>query len=387
MNNNEKTYKNLQQHLNRQAVGFPATNIGAEIKILKHIFSPIEAKVAICLSFRPEPIQTIYKKAQNIVKSEQELSEILDSIEKKGGLEVRIKKNEQHYCNAPLVVGMYEYQLDRLTPEFRKDFKEYTSDKKFGLEFLSTELPQMRTIPISKSIAIKSNVSTFDEVVTLLKESNKNFAICECICRKKKRMEGEHCNITDRRKTCLAVGDLALTAVKRGIGRAVNMKEAISILEKNQKDGLILQPSNTQQAEFICSCCGCCCGMLKIHKSLPKPVDLWASNFYAKIESDICNGCGICEKKCQVNAVKLSKKTLKVVDRNRCLGCGLCVPGCPKKAVVLQKKDVLIEPPITREDLYDIIMAKKKGKFGKLKLVGKLLKDILTTGQTHLLKR
>ena len=50
---------------------------------------------------------------------------------------------------------MYEFQVKRLIPEFIKDFDEYTSDKKFGVEFLSTKLPQMRMIPIAKSIRVQ----------------------------------------------------------------------------------------------------------------------------------------------------------------------------------------------------------------------------------------
>jgi hypothetical protein len=67
----------------------------------------------------------------------------------------------------------------------------------------------MRTIPIAKSISIQSNVSTFSEAITLLKESNKVFAIVECLCRKKKGLQGKSCKVTDRKEICLAVGDFA----------------------------------------------------------------------------------------------------------------------------------------------------------------------------------
>ena len=387
MNKDEKIYKDLQQHLDSQAVGFPATRSGVEIRVLKHIFSPRQAKIAACLNFKPEPLEIVYKRAQSLVESPKELSDILDAIEKRGGLEAWVKENKRYYCNAPFVVGMYEFQLGKLTPELVKDFDEYFSDKKFGVEFLSTELPQMRTIPIAKSISIKSHVSTFDEVAALLTKSNAALAICECICRQKQALQGKSCQVTDRKETCLAVGNLAHAAVRHGLGRGIDLNEAMSILEKNQKQGLVLQPSNTEQVDFICSCCGCCCGMLRMHKNIPKPIDFWVSNFYAQVDAGKCNGCGICEKKCQVGAAKLSEKTRQaVIDLNRCIGCGLCVAACPEKAVTLQKKPVEIKPPPTREDLYDVIMSKKKGKFGKLKVTGKLIIDAITTGQTHLFK-
>jgi hypothetical protein len=106
-------------------------------------------------------------------------------IQKKGGLESRIKGGKKYYCNSPLVVGMYEMQLGRLTPEFIKDFAQYTADKKFGVDFLSTELPQMRTIPIARSIQPQQHISTFDEITALLRQAEAPFAILEYIYRKK----------------------------------------------------------------------------------------------------------------------------------------------------------------------------------------------------------
>ena len=387
MAQNDQVYIKLQKHLDSQPVGFPATRSGVEIKILKHIFTPEEAEIVSFLSYKSEPLKTIFGKVGHLVESLEELEKIIDRIQKKGGIESKIKNGSKKYCCAPLVVGMYELQLGRLTPEFIKDFNEYTSDIKFGLEFLSTELPQMRTIPVSKSIHPQHNVSTFDEVTTLLRQAEDPFVIIECICRKKKSIEGKTCDVTDRKETCLAIGSIAQTVLQSGTGREITRDEALSIIEQNQKQGLILQPSNTEKAEFICSCCGCCCGMLDVHKNIPKPLEFWASNFQAFVDTNTCDGCGTCQEWCQVGAVSVSEnKQQAVVDLNRCLGCGVCVSNCPTESISLLKKPIEVKPPQTREDLYEIIMAKKKGRLGKLKLTGKMLIDAVRTGQTNLLK-
>ena len=384
---NEKVYIDLQRHLDRQAVGFPATKSGSELRILKHIFSPKEAEIAACLTYTPEPIERLFERSGHLVESPERLSEILRGIERKGGIEIKIKDGKRLYCNAPLVVGMFEFQLDKLTQEFIKDFDDYTSDKKFGIEFISTKLPQMRTIPVAKSIQPQHHISTYDEVTILLKQAEAPFAIFECICRKKKALGGVPCHVTNRKETCFAAGSMAQAALRNGIGREITLEESLSILGENQKQGLVLQPSNTEKAEFICSCCGCCCGMLGMQKSLPKPMDFWSSNYYAAADADACDGCGICEKRCQVGAARVSERKQKTsVDLNRCIGCGLCVPTCPRKAISLQKKLKEVRPPQTREDLLDVIMAHKKGRFGKLKITGKLVIDAIRTGQTHLLK-
>ena len=387
MEPDNQLYIKLQQHLDSQAVGFPATRSGAELKILRHIFTPEEAEIACCLDYKFEPLETIFSRANHLVDSTQELERHLDSIQKKGGVESRIRNGQVHYCNAPLVVGMYEFQLNRLTLDFIKDFGEYTSDKKFGLEFLGTKLPQMRTIPVARSIHPRHNVSTYDEVASLLQKAEKPFAIHECICRKKKSLQGHTCKVTDRKETCLSMGSMARMALKSEAGREISREEAIAFIELNQKEGLVLQPTNSEIVEFICSCCGCCCGMLGIYQDLPKPLDFWATNFYAAVGREACESCGLCVKRCQVNAVGIpEKKQPAVVNRDRCLGCGLCVPSCPTGAINLAKKPVEVKPPETREELHEILANGRKGSLEKLKLTGKLVIDTVRTGHFNLLK-
>ena len=62
-----------------------------------------------------------------LVASPEDLAKILEDIQKKGGIESKVRNDKKVYCNVPLVVGMYEYQLDRLTPEFVKNFNKYTA--------------------------------------------------------------------------------------------------------------------------------------------------------------------------------------------------------------------------------------------------------------------
>ena len=403
--NPDNVYITLQQHLDRQPVGFPATKGQSEIRILKHIFTPEQAGIATCLTHRPESIEIIHERACQLIPSNgapsdgapsiQEIEIQLNAMVKKGGIEIQKKNGQTLFANAPLVVGMYELQLDRLTPEFIKDFQTYSSDKKFGLAFLGTRLPQMRTIPIQKSIPYQTHVSTFDEINILLEKTQGPFVILDCICRKKKSIQGFPCKVTQRTETCLALDNIGQSALEMGMGREISRDEAIAIIDENQKEGLVLQPSNAQTPEFICSCCACCCGMLGIQKSLPSPLHFWASNFQAEIDKNLCNGCGICEKRCQAGAIilpSLAKKKspenrIASVDKNRCIGCGLCVPTCPANAVTLIPKPNETRPPETRQELYEILLAGKKDPMGQIKLVGKLAKDMIRTGDLGLIKK
>jgi Na+-translocating ferredoxin:NAD+ oxidoreductase subunit B len=62
------------------------------------------------------------------------------------------------------------------------------------------------------------------------------------------------------------------------------------------------------------------------------------------------------------------------------------VPTCAGQAIHLERNAAPVSPPDTRQDLYDVIMARKKGRLGKIKLTGKLLAGAVRTGRTDLLK-
>ena len=83
--------------------------------------------------------------------------------------------------------------------------------------------------------------------------------------------------------------------------------------------------------------------MLNIHKILPKPLDFWASNYYAEVDTNACIGCCVCETKCQVGAVKIpAVKQIATVNLDRCIGCGVCVSVCLYHAISLQIIQCLI---------------------------------------------
>jgi len=77
----------------------------------------------------------VFVRAGHLGGSIEELSKVLDSILMQGGMGVEIKDGEKLYFNIPLVVGMFEMQIGRHTPEFIKDFNAYTSHSRFGLNY------------------------------------------------------------------------------------------------------------------------------------------------------------------------------------------------------------------------------------------------------------
>jgi hypothetical protein len=77
-------YRQLQRHLNTLPIGFPSTITGVELRILKHLFTPEEAKLAQYLTINFESVQVILNRFPEIGESLSEFEEKLNNLAKKG---------------------------------------------------------------------------------------------------------------------------------------------------------------------------------------------------------------------------------------------------------------------------------------------------------------
>jgi electron transport complex protein RnfB len=359
-------------------VGFPATKSGVEIRLLKHLFTPEEAEIALNLSALPESLERIHKRAKKrgIGISEEDLEQILDRLVKKGailgGKFLAKGRKGKCYSKAQLAVGMYEFQVIRLTKGFAKDFYEYLLDEGFAEEVHTTKTSQMRTIPINKSLRPEHHVGTYDDARQIVMKSDGPFAVINCVCRQAKDLLGEPCKLTDIRETCLLLQDFAQEVTETGVGRELSKEEMLQLLDRAEEVGMVLQPENNQNPLFICCCCGCCCGVLTSAKKFPRPAEYFETNFYVQTDPELCNGCEICLDRCPMDARSMVDG-IATMDLDRCIGCGLCVTTCEQDAIQLVKKERETVPPRDHDSLYKKIMMEKAGPWGTLKIMGKTL--------------
>jgi electron transport complex protein RnfB len=359
MANNSQVYRDLQNHLDKLPIGFPPTESEVEIRILKHLFTPEEAELACRLSMIPEPLDQIYERFDKNKIAMDELEQTLDRMVEKGSIDGREKTNRKLYNLIPFAVGMYELQVDRLSRDFARDARLYLEGE-YGDEMYRTKIPQLRTIPVRKSIATpeKFSVSSYDDIRNIIENVDGQIAVINCICRQTKEVIGESCAKTDLHEACIVFRWYADRFLRRGIGRSITKDEALAILDKAQEDGLVLQPVNSQRPLGVCCCCGDCCGILTTVKRFPHPAELYATNYYAEIDPELCTGCEVCVSRCQLDAITIPD-AVAVVDLNRCIGCGNCVACCEFDAARLRKKETETIPPERTTDLYKKIMVKK----------------------------
>ena len=68
------------------------------------------------------------------------------------------------------------------------------------------------------------------------------------------------------------------------------------------------------------------------------------------IDPEKCSACGICRKKCPVDAIDGAKKTIHIVDQEKCTKCGTCFEVCPSKFRAVAKiSGAPVPEPIAEE--------------------------------------
>jgi electron transport complex protein RnfB len=360
------SFKKLAIHLDKLPGGYPSTKSGVELRILERLFTEEEARLAIHLTLIEEESNVIAFRAKDDVdKIGAKLMEM--SLK---GLIFRVERPGQpvKYMAAQFVVGIWEYHVNDLNEELIRDVNEYLPTLMNPKEW--SKSPQLRTIPVEKSINPNHETMPYEEARELIK-SRKRFVVAPCICRREHELVGEGCNKLS--EACLVFDGASRYYLKNGLGREIDMEEALRILARADEEGLVVQPSNSQNAINMCLCCGCCCQVLKGLKRHPDPAQYVSSAYIVKADMERCNGCGKCVKRCQMNAFELKDKKV-VVDLGRCIGCGLCVTTCKKEALELERKSKSPKVP-ERYATTLINLGKARGKLSNAKLAAMALKS------------
>ena len=351
----EDIFRRLQQRLDQFSMGFPATDSGIEIKILKYLFTEDDAKMFLAMSHSLETPEVV---AGRLGRPEEAIAAHLERMAEKGLL-FRLKKGDvSRYGAIPFVHGLFEFQVMNLERELTEMVDQYFSE---GFEKAVQDGADyfLRPIPVNKSVDIRHNVAGYDDAVEILK-GKPRIVVTDCICRKSQETLDKGCG--KPMEACFMFGSMGQYYLDRGIGREISLDEGIAILDQCRAAGLVIQPATAQNPSGMCNCCGDCCGVLRSLNAHPRPAELVIANHQARVDPEACTGCETCLERCQMGALAMSDDGVAGVNPERCIGCGLCVTDCPVEAIgLLPKPEAEQRMPPTSMAEQMMLMAQKRG--------------------------
>jgi electron transport complex protein RnfB len=334
-------YERLAAALDGLANGFPRTQSNAELRILRHVFTPDEAEVAAALTGRPAVAAEVARRA---ALEPAHAASTLESLAERGAIWTGRVGDDRGYRLAPFIVGFYEaHLLETRDAEFARLVEEYLCGG--GAVGIISAQPAIHRVVPAQGATEAEWVLPYDDVRAILGKAS-SFRVETCVCRlQQDELGARRCD--SPLETCLWFSFAESADETSGVSH----EEALAVLDEAERVGLVHTVSNVAAGiGYVCNCCGCCCGLLRGINEWGIEHSVAQANYTAEIDPLTCTACGTCEERCQVDAVAVADDGVRVVRRESCIGCGLCVTGCPSEAARLQRKpeDELVAPPATR---------------------------------------
>jgi ferredoxin len=204
---------------------------------------------------------------------------------------------------------------------------------------------------IIRAMEEKAKVEHFGQVLPIeeirdLVEKAVSVVRLPCACRWTMTRKEERC--------CYAVSyspepwyrgfDMSYFGKPTGEGlEAVSNEDAVSQMEALEESGAI-HSIWTMMTPFIGAVCNCtaqnCLAMRTLSGIGAHTVA--RAEHAAVVDSNLCTGCGLCEERCQFDAIRSETRngeSIAVIDTEKCYGCGLCRGACNFSAIKLMWRE------------------------------------------------
>jgi formate hydrogenlyase subunit 6/NADH:ubiquinone oxidoreductase subunit I len=294
--NAEKVYNQFIEWIGKSWWELPESEFRAPM--IKACYTPTEADFLTGFPLQSVSLEDLVKLKQ---MPPEELEPLLLELGRKGmiykskrGDSVRYRLNETFF--ALLRASFWSGREDERTKSSAPVINKYFLDNWFE-KYNQVHHRGLRILPIAQTIQDDRTILPYEDVVKVI-DSFEYYTVSTCPCRQRHNLDPDMKDCHHPLETCLHFDEL---------GHA---------------------------------------------KSLD------ASNCRVQVSATTCKACGLCLKRCPMDALQLTHSTQarnkfsKVVDVNleSCIGCGVCVHKCPTESLTLVGNQTVSPPPKTVRD-------------------------------------
>jgi len=360
----QPVYERLAEAFKMRGGAAPVIRCREFYAILEELFTPEEAELATKMPLDLISAADLAKETGGDPKATEEL---LEGMANKGLLFTFERGGVMQYSLLVLLPGLFEMQftkgeVDERAKRLARLFEDYflvlmDRTQKAGPRAaagIAPVFPFSRVITVEQEIPAGVEIHPYDRASEYIAKAP-YISLGTCYCRHFGELVGRPCD--KPKDNCMGLGPGAVFTAARGFGKLISKEEALEILKRSEKAGLVHCSSNTSKyVDFICNCCPCHCGILQSVKNAAVPSMAATSSFIASLEEGECSGCGDCVQMCPMDALALDGDVV-ALNLRRCIGCGLCVSTCPTEALRLQPREGAPVPPWDRHQLNAAMMA------------------------------
>jgi len=333
----EEIYKRLAAKL-----GHPDSEYLA--RIYEYAATPRQARILEALNPPPGPALTAEQLAEKLGLDVEVIKQELDDLFYKGLAFPRNfqDRREWRFGKSPMqlhdatISGWRRFREPEKLYRLWHQYDENEGYQGYGKEYAAVSTPIMRIIPAVKSVANDPDLQPWEDWRQILK-NKRLMSVVDCPC----RLEVGACKRPV--EVCIDFDRTAEYDIASGHGRKLTCDEALDILEKASRAGLVHTAINTLDVTIMCNCCNDCCVEFQSLKKGNVPLSLHyaKSRYEAQVDQDKCTGCQDCIDNCNFDAIALAKspgsKKLKAqVNPEACYGCGCCFMACDQEAISMK---------------------------------------------------
>lgn len=387
-------YKNLEERINWFTQGAPPSE--TLYKILQVLYTEKEAKWVALLPVRPF---TLKKAAKIWGTSEAKAEKFLDHLCEKALLVDSNYRGERQFVMPPPMAGFIEFALMRTRGDIDQKYLSELYWQYMNVEedfvkdlFFATETKLGRVFvqePVLTNDKM-NHILDYERATHIIEEAE-YIGLGTCYCRHKAYHAGHPCEIDAPWDVCLTFDNVARSLAEHGeYTKLISKEEAMDALERSYASNLVQIGENVREhPAFICNCCGCCCEALQAARRFSPMQPVATTNYIPEVSLEKCIGCGKCSKVCPILAISMEdakkdaeeyavndrKESTKAgakpgkrhakIDTEICLGCGVCARNCPTKAIALKHRPIQVITPVNSTHRF-VLQAIEKGTLQNL---------------------